>query len=87
LQLLERQQGLLLEQELRLLALQKAVAEHRLLAQVFRQPCSGSQRHFQTYTIDRRQPCQRKLFSQPLAVLLQPALESVLVTLQILRLQ
>ena len=62
-------------------------APHKQRAQVFQQSCSDSQRHFQTYITDRHRPCQRKLFSQPLTVLLQPVLELVQVALQILRLQ
>jgi hypothetical protein len=84
LQPLER--ALLLEQVPRLLGLQMGVELRKLRAQVFQQSCSGSQRHFQTYITDRHRPCQRKLFSQPLTELLQPALESVQVTLQILQL-
>ena len=56
-------QALLLVQEPRLLALQKAVAVHRLLAQVFQQSCSGSQLHFQTCITDMRQLCQHRPFS------------------------
>jgi hypothetical protein len=82
-----QEQALLLEQEQRLLALQKVVVVHRLLAQVFQQSCSGSQLHFQTYTIDMRSLGQHRPFSQPLTVLLQPAPVSVRVALQILRLQ
>jgi hypothetical protein len=82
-----QEQALLLEQEQRLLALQMGVAAHRLLARVFQQSCSGSPLHFQTYTIDMHSLGQRRLFSQPLTALLQPALELVQVTLQILQLQ
>jgi hypothetical protein len=82
-----RQQELLLEQESPLLALQKAVAEHRLLAQVCLEPYSGSQLHFQTYTIDRRLLGQHKPFWLLPSLLLQPVLELVQVTLQILQLQ
>jgi hypothetical protein len=81
------EQALLPEQEPPLLALQMGAAVHKLLVQVFQQSCSDSQRHFQTYITDRHRPCQRKLFSQPLTVLLQPAPESVQVALQILQLQ
>jgi hypothetical protein len=78
---------LLQEQEPPLLALQKEVALHRLLAQVFQQSYSGSQLHFQTGTIDMHSLAQHRPFSQRLTVLLQPALELVQVTLQILQLQ
>jgi hypothetical protein len=67
--------------------LQMGAAVHKQRAQVFQQSCSDSQRHFQTYITDRHRPCQRKQFSQPLTVLLQPVLESVQVALQILRLK
>jgi hypothetical protein len=90
LQPLERapplERALLLEQVPRLLALQKVVAVHRLLVQVFRKSCSGSQLHFQTDTIDRRSLGLHRPFSQPLTVLLQPALVLVQVILQILQL-
>jgi hypothetical protein len=85
----ERRQepALLLEQELLLLALQRAAAEHRLQVQVFLEPYSGSQLHFQTYTIDRRLLGQHRPFLLLPSLLLQPALESVQVALQILQLQ
>jgi hypothetical protein len=86
-QVQRQERALLLEQEPPLLALQRVVAVHRLLAQVFQQSCSGSQLNFQTYTIDMRSLGQHRPFSQPLTVLLQPAPESVQVALQILRLQ
>jgi hypothetical protein len=50
----ERRQepALLLEQELLLLALQRAAAERKRLEQASQQPYSDSQQHFQTYIID-----------------------------------
>jgi hypothetical protein len=59
-QLLER--VLLPEQEPQLLALQREVAVHRLLVQVFRLSYSGWQRHFQTYIIDMRPLGQHRPF-------------------------
>lgn len=79
---------LLLVQEPRpLLALQKVVAVHRLLAQEHLPFYSDWQQRFATYTIDRHQLDRRKLFLLLPSLLLQPALESVQVALQILQLQ
>jgi hypothetical protein len=50
----QQERALLLGQEQPLLTLRKAAAEHKRLALVFQQSCSGSQLHFQTYTIDMR---------------------------------
>ena len=78
---------LLVQEPPPLLALQKVVAVHRLLAQVHLPSYSDWQLHFATYTIDMRQLCQHRPSWLLLTPLPQLALELVQVTLQILQLQ